>query len=134
MSEKSRFTKRRVMAKCEMKKIVSILVLIMFVVAQADDSPPSSSSSRELFSMSTIGCVGNCASRQCRALRRFIHVYAACTAGCGVVQCSGVSATAANEMSSTATYDCATSCAISKSRNVHTGIHTNFYLLHYMLV
>lgn len=120
------------MAKSEMKKIVSILVMVMFVVAQADDSPPSSLTP-ELFSMSTIGCVGNCATRQCRAMRRSIHFYAACTAGCGVLQCSGVSSTAANEMSSTATYDCATNCAISKSVNVHTGIHTNFYLLYYIL-
>ncbi|KEH37598.1 Thionin related (TAP1) [Medicago truncatula] len=105
------------MANYEMKKIVSIMVMIMFVVAQADDSLPMSSTPELSSISSTIGCLCKCAS-QCRLVRMFMGAYAACTAGCGVVKCSGVSTIADNKVSLIAAYDCATNCAVSKSNNV----------------
>jgi hypothetical protein len=131
MAEKTRSTKRRVMANYEMKKIASILVMIMFVVAQADDSRPMSSTPELSSVSSTIGCLGRCAS-QCRIARIFMGAYAACTAGCGVVKCSGGSTTADNKVSLIAAYDCATSCAVSKSNNIE-GMHAKFYPLDYMI-
>lgn len=98
------------MAKCEMKSIVTVfLVLMMLVFAQAGDSPPPSAAS-------VILCVGECGLK-CRPVFEIIEVYAACVAVCGL-KC--------HKKQSKAAYDCTTSCALSKSIDANTGIYSYF--------
>lgn len=99
------------MAKYEIKTIVSIFVMMIFVVSQADDSLTPSSTPQ--ISISEIICLGKCAL-ECSNKLGEIQSYVACVVGCGL-PCL--------EVTSNDAYNCATSCAISKSINVNTGIH-----------
>lgn len=91
--------------------------MILFVFAQADDlSPPSTDS--------VIGkaiCIGKC-SLDCRSSP---ITSVLCVAGC-VAKCR-------NRLSTTQ-YDCATSCALSKSVTVNAGINSSYSYLFYQLL
>ncbi|KEH16171.1 hypothetical protein MtrunA17_Chr2g0301401 [Medicago truncatula] len=93
------------MEKFEMKNIVSILMITMLVVAQADDtfspSLPSYERTREAI------CLVKCGLK-CRRWIIIKPVYIACVAVCGLSKCR-------HKLSSKVVYDCATNCAISKS-------------------
>lgn len=97
------------MAKSENKSLVSILVMILLVVAQAYGSLVPSSAKQDII------CVGKC-SLKCIRLIKFPPIYAACVAACGLLKC--------HKVSSKSAYGCATTCAISKSINVNNGIST----------
>ena len=97
------------MAKCEIKNIVSILLMIILVVAQAYGSPvPSTSSVKR-----NLICVGQCGLK-CIPVIQFPPVYAACVSTCGLLIC--------HKVSSKSAYGCATTCVMSKSVNVNKGI------------
>ena len=97
------------MAKCEIKNIVSILLMIILVVAQADGSPVLSSTKRDII------CVAECAL-ECVGLIEQAPIYAACVTACGLLKC--------HKVSSKSVYGCATTCVISKSVNIDKGIFT----------
>jgi len=99
------------MAKYEIKKIISILMM-MIVVVQANDSPPSLAPPHNPIRVFT--CIGECGI-VCSKMSREISSYATCVTSCGLL-CLDVASKSA--------YDCAANCAISKSINVNTGIHT----------
>ena len=105
-----RSTNWRVMAKCEMKKNVTILMIIILVVAQADDSPSPSSPPHQ--TIGEIICLGKCALK-CKRFFRIKPLYAGCVASCALLKC--------HKVSSKVAYDCATNCVISKSNNFNTG-------------
>ena len=94
-----------------MKKIVSILMIIMLVVAQADDTPSPSSPFYQ--TTSEASCLAEC-GLQCIRFIRIVPLYSGCVAVCGLSKCR-------HKVSSKLVYDCATNCAISKSNNFNTG-------------
>jgi hypothetical protein len=96
------------MAKFEIKNIV-LISMIMLVVVEADGSPVLSSTKQDIV------CLGEC-SLECLGLIATEPAYAACVIACGVLKCQKVS--------SKSVYGCATSCAISKTININTGIST----------
>ncbi|WJX24402.1 hypothetical protein P8452_13511 [Trifolium repens] len=93
------------MAKCEIKNIVSVLVMIVLVVAQTYGSPVTPSPKQDII------CVGECAL-ECVGLIEEAPIYAACIAACGLLKC--------HKVSSKSAYSCATTCIISKSIKVNT--------------
>jgi len=111
------------MTMYEIKKIISILMM-MIVVVQADNSPPSLSPPHN--PTHVITCIGECGIL-CSKMSGEISSYATCVASCGLL---------CLEVASKSVYDCATSCVISKSINVNTGIHTFTFIsfiLHYYI-
>jgi len=104
------------MTMCKIKTFVSIFMMMMLVVSHADDSPLPSSLPN--ISISEIICLGKCGF-QCSKLLGEIQSFVACFAACGYT-CLDVTSKSA--------YDCATSCAISKSINDNTGIHTYTFI------
>lgn len=97
------------MAKFEIKNIVLIWVTVMLVVVEAYGSPVLSSGKEYAI------CLGEC-GLQCLGLIAIEPAYLACSTACGLLKCQKVSSKSA--------YGCATTCAISKSINVNTGIFT----------
>lgn len=114
-----RFTERGIMTKGEMKKIVTLfMVLIMLVFAQANDSLPTSASSDIL-------CYTMCAV-QCSDLIDLEDLYLDCVSKCDLT---------CHKKPSKAAYDCITSCALSKSKSidVKTGIYSYFYFSFFII-
>jgi hypothetical protein len=99
------------MEKCEIKKIVSIVMVIMLVVAQADDTPLPSSPSYQTTSEAI--CLAKC-GLHCIRFIRIVPLYSGCVAACGLLKCR-------HKVSSKVVYDCVTNCAVSKSNNFNTG-------------
>jgi hypothetical protein len=98
------------MEKCEMKKNVTILMMIILVVAQADESPSPSSPPHR--TVGEIICLGKCALK-CKRFLRIKPLYVGCVGACALLKC--------HKVSSKAAYDCAINCVISKSNNFNTG-------------
>lgn len=98
------------MAKFEMKKLISIFLMSLLVVAHAEDT------SRSLTSKNSKGgvvCVGKCAF-QCKRFIKEVALYPGCVAGCKLLQC--------NKVLSKNVHSCATKCAISKTMKDNTKI------------
>lgn len=98
------------MAKFEMKKVMSIFFMVLLVVAQAEDSSPTSSPSKN--SIGDLICIGKCAFRCKRYIKKF-PFFVGCVVACKLLKC--------RKVSSKIVYDCATKCSISKSMKANTG-------------
>ncbi|CAL5210867.1 unnamed protein product [Lathyrus oleraceus] len=100
------------MAKFEMKKLISIFLMLLLVVAHAEDAhPPSSSNSKN--SKGGVVCVGKCAF-QCKRFIKEVALYPGCVAGCKLLKC--------NKVLSKDVHSCATKCSISKTMKDNTKI------------
>lgn len=114
------------MAKSDIKKIVTIMVITIVAFAQADDSPLNGVPTPDVSSpdvpsphtshvrIGTIICLGKCALR-CKHFLKFKPLYFGCIALCGL-KC--------HKISSKVAYECTTDCVFSMSINGNTGIHT----------
>lgn len=108
------------MGKYEIKRIVSILLMMMLVVVQAGDSP--SSSLPPYNPIRKIACLGECGV-MCSGVYHEISSYANCIVSCGLF---------CLQVTSKSVYNCAASCAISKSINVNIGI-PNFSFISFFI-
>lgn len=95
------------MARSERKEIVLIFVMMMVVVAHANDSAHEESFAGAICALKCpFKCKGN------------IENYAGCLVTCELL-CA--------HKTSKADYDCATNCVIFKSANANNGIFTSFF-------
>ncbi|XP_058734558.1 uncharacterized protein LOC131606326 [Vicia villosa] len=94
------------MAKFEMRKLISIFLMMLFVVAQSEKPLPHSSISKNSIGGEVV-CAGKCAFK-CRRFINKMPIYAGCVAACNVLKC--------RKIVSQVVQKCTTNCSILKSK------------------